>query len=919
MRRAVRSLGWGAATILAIAALSSGAAPAGLGTSIRAAHRAFRDPALIAPRPVTAAPPPALPAPPAVAEIARPPVVPDADVDRELDGAAPDDLDDPDSPVLAALTLPDVRVSITRRTLRYARYFGRTEAGRRVFLGCYRRSTRVRDLVEDALRAAELPLDIAWLPAIESGFDVLAVSPAGAAGLWQLMPETARAYGLTRTTWIDQRLDPARATRAAVTHLGDLHRRFRRWDLALAAYNAGSGRVQSAMDRLERERGPHAGPITFADLAGANLLPEETAAYVPQVIAFALVAINAEVFGLDLPDAAPVAAPGFLVVPEGTRLDTIARAAGVTVEALRALNPSLLGDRLPPRDGVQRVALPADRIEEARRALPSGVDHEVVVSNDPDEDHPAIDAGPPLEEAPALAEAPPAPMEPARPAEAPIQRAAPPDAPAAPPAAPPELALAPAPLLVVSPSPSPSPTVLHARLAPVSVGASLGWQRAVAEDPRPAAAVAAKTVELRAAPIAAVKVVEKAPEQPVIASADPIDPMRVIELPNGIVVRARRDPDAARVTLTTRVATLGDEPVRAGGRGAVEVSSALHVGNRDLVAGMELCAARLRLALGDLPRAEVIELRRRAGAARKRVFDKAPHGRSWLALGEALFPPRHPLAGTVLGATADASSLRDLLLADLLQSERAGARASLTVTGDVDEGYVQRLAAALLGSIPGPGDPPPRAPSPERLFVEAPVPAPRLLLGWIVEAPSAADEAAIRVAVELLESAKIARLHRALVLDAGLALSAHAGLEQVAQRTWVVTVELGVAPGHTADELERALDTELARLSAGGADASDRAAAIAEARERLDEEIAAAGSVTGPAGDASSALAASLRRALRPDHGAEVQRRLDAVSATALGAALGRHLSGDRRAIVITTPARRGVDIRVAAREGSDR
>ena len=916
MRRAVRSLGWGAATILAIAALSS-AAPAGLGTSIRAAHRAFRDPALIAPRSVTEAPPPP-PAPPPAAEIARPPVVPDADVDRELDGAAPDDLDDPQSPVLAALTLPDVRVAITRRTLRYARYFGRTEAGRRVFLGCYRRSTRVRDLVEDALRSAELPLDIAWLPAIESGFDVLAVSPAGAAGLWQLMPETARAYGLTRTTWIDQRLDPARATRAAVTHLGDLHRRFRRWDLALAAYNAGSGRVQSAMDRLERERRPHAGPITFADLAGANLLPEETAAYVPQMIAFALVAINAEVFGLDLPDAAPVVEPGFLIVPEGTRLDTIARAAGVTVEALRALNPSLLGDRLPPRDGVQRVALPADRVEEARRALPSGVDHEVVVSNDPDEDQPAIDAGAPLEDAPALAEAAPAPMDPPRPAEAPIPRAAPPDAPAAPPA---ELALSPAPLLVVAPSPSPSPTVLHARLAPVSVGASLGWQRAVAEDPRPAAAVAAKTVEVRAAAIASAKVVEKAPEQPEIAVADTIDPMRVFELPNGIVVRARRDADAARVTLTTRVATLGDEPVRAGGRGAVEVTSTLHVGNRDLVAGLELCAARLRLALGDLPRAEVIELRRRAGAARKRVFDKALYGRSWLALGEALFPPRHPLAGTVLGATADASSLRDLLLADLLQSERAGARASLTVTGDVDEGYVQRLAAALLGSIPGPGDPPPpsRAPSPDRIFVEAPVPAPRLLLGWLVEAPSAADEAALRVAVELLESAKIARLHRALVLDAGLALSAHAGLEQVAQRTWVLTVELGVAPGHTADELERALDAELARLSAGGADASDRSVAIAEARARLDEEIAAAGSVTGPAGDASSALAASLRRALRPGHGGEVQRTVDAVSATALGGAIGRHLSGDRRAIVITTPARRGVDIRVAANAGADR
>lgn len=876
MRLSVRSLGWGAAAVLAVSALATMTPSARLRSSLSAAHRAFHDPTLVEPRQLTTSSARA-PDPPTPPLAARAPLVPEADVDTALDGAEADDLDDPQSPLLGALTLPDLRISVTRRTLRYVRYFARTEPGRRVFEGCYRRFTRHHDMIEDALRAAGLPLDLAWLPAIESGYDPKALSPAGALGLWQLMPETARAQGLSRTTWIDERLDPALSTRAAVKLLADLHRRFKRWDLALAAYNAGSGRVQSALDRWTGGHAP-----TFADLAAGGALPEETAAYVPQVTAFALVAINAEIFSLDLPDSVAAPEPGFLVVPEGTRLDTIARAAGLDVAVLREHNPALLGDRVPPRGGVYRVLLPQNRVEEARRALPAGRDHEVVLSDEPEADNPPLldDAGAPE----------PAPMAAPEPPEPPFFTALPE------PAASQEIALVAAPILAPS-----APTVVTAKLPP---SPALVAPAAAAPKPLPTSVPVVKP-EAKVVVPPEPAATPDLPERP----AEPADPMRALELQNGIVVRARRDPEAAKVTLTTRFAMLGD--------GAVESTSTLQVGNRDLVAGMELCAARLRAALGDPAGADVLELRRRAGAARRKVLEKAAYGRAWLVLGEALFPPRHPLAGTVLGAAADAASLRDLLVADLLVRERASARASLTVAGDVDEGYVHRLATALLGSIPAREGPDKLPRGPDRSFVEAPVSEPRALYGWVISAPTVEDDAALRVARALLGGERTARLRRALVDEAGLSLGAEIGLERVSQTTWVFTIEVSIAPAHTINEVEKALEDELARLAAEGPGAVDLGEAVTLARALLDEDLEAADKVNEPIGGPSSALAASLRRALDGGREAEVRRMIATITGASMGRVIRRYLGADRRTVVITTPSSRGVDHRVAAR--SDR
>jgi hypothetical protein len=134
------------------------------------------------------------------------------------------------------------------------------------------RESLARILVEE-----RLPVETLAVALVESGFNPLALSPKGARGIWQLMPATARRYGLTVEAANDHRTDPEHATRAAARYLRDLYEMFGDWKLALAAYNAGEGRVQRAIER--------AGVRDFDELARRGLLPAETRNYVPAVLA----------------------------------------------------------------------------------------------------------------------------------------------------------------------------------------------------------------------------------------------------------------------------------------------------------------------------------------------------------------------------------------------------------------------------------------------------------------------------------------------------------------------------------------------------------------------------------------------------------------------------------------------------------
>jgi soluble lytic murein transglycosylase-like protein len=128
--------------------------------------------------------------------------------------------------------------------------------------------------LERILAAEDVPVELLAVGWVESRFDPQALSPKGARGLWQLMPETARRYGLEVGRTRDDRTDLVRSTRAAARHLADLYAQFGDWRLALAAYNAGGGRVEAALAR--------AGSRDFRQ--ASRWLPRETREYVPAVL-----------------------------------------------------------------------------------------------------------------------------------------------------------------------------------------------------------------------------------------------------------------------------------------------------------------------------------------------------------------------------------------------------------------------------------------------------------------------------------------------------------------------------------------------------------------------------------------------------------------------------------------------------------
>jgi soluble lytic murein transglycosylase-like protein len=139
-----------------------------------------------------------------------------------------------------------------------------------------RRAKLAPPAIDEILAAHGLPAALRGVPAVESGYDPAALSPKGARGLWQLMPETVRRYGLAVDGGSDERLELRKATHVAARYLSDLYARFHDWLLVLAAYNAGEGRVQDAIERF--------GTRDFWILSRQRALPEETRRYVPAVL-----------------------------------------------------------------------------------------------------------------------------------------------------------------------------------------------------------------------------------------------------------------------------------------------------------------------------------------------------------------------------------------------------------------------------------------------------------------------------------------------------------------------------------------------------------------------------------------------------------------------------------------------------------
>ena len=260
-------------------------------------------------------------------------------------------------------THSDLPLMMTDQVAGYISYF--SGRGRGVFERALARSGRYHDMILSTLKAEGVPQDLIYLAQAESGFHTLAVSRAGARGIWQFMASRARGYGLSHNMWVDDRQDPEKSTRAAARHLKDLYNQFGDWYLAMAAYNSGPGTVQAAVKRT--------GYADFWELYRRNVLPKETRNYVPIILAVTIMAKNPSQYGLDQvvmehpPDYDTVT----INYPVNLRL--VADCVNSTPEELQDLNPSLLR-QTTPREGKYELNLPAgtkEQYETAIAAIPS--------------------------------------------------------------------------------------------------------------------------------------------------------------------------------------------------------------------------------------------------------------------------------------------------------------------------------------------------------------------------------------------------------------------------------------------------------------------------------------------------------------------------------------------------------------------
>ncbi|CAA9359013.1 MAG: GH23, partial [uncultured Gemmatimonadaceae bacterium] len=234
-----------------------------------------------------------------------------------------------------------------------------------------RRGTRYDPMIRRKLRASGLPEDLAYLALIESGYSPYAYSRVGAAGLWQLMPETARDGGLRVDGWVDERRDPVRSTEAAIRFLRWLDREFGSMYLAVAAYNGGPGRIARGLTRFAHDMEGSTGDGFFT-LAAQDYLPRETKEYVPQLIAAALVGKEPARYGIPVRPE-PEFAYDSVRVPALTPLASVASASGSSVAEILDLNPHYLRGLVPPGSGAT-VRVPVGRgdgFADAFAALPA--------------------------------------------------------------------------------------------------------------------------------------------------------------------------------------------------------------------------------------------------------------------------------------------------------------------------------------------------------------------------------------------------------------------------------------------------------------------------------------------------------------------------------------------------------------------
>ena len=245
--------------------------------------------------------------------------------------------------------IPQVPMTVNRNVAAFINYF--QTRGRGHFERWLERSESYMSMLRAILKENGLPEDLSYIALIESGLNPKAKSRANAVGMWQFIKGTGKKYGLRVDWWIDERMDPEKATKAAARYFKDLYGQFGSWYLAAAGYNAGEGRILRAVKKHGTE--------DFWELASYRKpLKRETKEYVPKYLAAMLIAKDPVIYGFDEQDFSRPIAYDKVLIQQATDIRVIADAAGTTVDEIIRLNPELLRWFTPPNYPDYAVKIP---------------------------------------------------------------------------------------------------------------------------------------------------------------------------------------------------------------------------------------------------------------------------------------------------------------------------------------------------------------------------------------------------------------------------------------------------------------------------------------------------------------------------------------------------------------------------------
>ncbi len=226
-----------------------------------------------------------------------------------------------------------------------------TERIREQFSLWLSRSGKYLELMQGILKEKDVPEEIVFLPLIESGFNPYAYSPARAVGYWQFIASTAKRYGLEINWWRDERRDPVKSTVAAANYLKDLYEMFGSWNLAMAAYNAGEGKILKALNKTKTDN--------YWSLLNTSYIRSETKDYVPKFIAASLIANSPQNFGFENLEYHLPLNYDEVTIKSPVDLDVIAECAETSVETIKELNPELRRWCTPPDVPEYTLRVPA--------------------------------------------------------------------------------------------------------------------------------------------------------------------------------------------------------------------------------------------------------------------------------------------------------------------------------------------------------------------------------------------------------------------------------------------------------------------------------------------------------------------------------------------------------------------------------